>query len=154
MLKNKFININRDTAGQERFRTITSTYYRGTHGVIIVYDVTNANTFKSIQRWLLEIDQYCSSVSRILVGNKNEDESLKVVNTNEARNLANSYNIELVETSAKDDINVEDVFVKITRSMLEQVDKKAKENDTNQNGIKLKKTTNRRTNVMSRLKLC
>lgn len=93
-------------------------------------------------------------MSRILVGNKNEDESKKVVSTDEARNLANSYNIELVETSAKDDINVEDLFVKITKSMLEQVDKKAKENDTtNHNSIKLKKTS-RRNNVMSRLKLC
>jgi len=136
----------RDTAGQERFRTITSTYYRGTHGVIVVYDVTNASTFKSIQRWLLEIEQYCSSVSRILVGNKNDDETKKVVSTADARNLANSYDIDLVETSAKDDINVEDVFYKITKSMLrmkrqqQQTEKRVKES---QSSIRLQNPLNK-----------
>ena len=150
----------RDTAGQERFRTITSTYYRGTHGVIVVYDITNANTFKSIQRWLLEIEQYCSSVSKILVGNKNDDETKKVVSTNEAQNLANSYNIDLVETSAKDDINVEEVFYKITKSMLktklqqQQAEKRAKEPQGG--NIRLQNPLNKinRRNAVSKLKLC
>lgn len=156
--------ITRDTAGQERFRTITSTYYRGTHGVVVVYDVTNANTFKSIQRWLLEIEQYCSSVSRILVGNKADDESKKVVPTSDARNLANSYNIDLVETSAKDDINVEEVFLKITRSMLktkldqQQAEKRTRDSQAGGGvgGIKLQNPLNKsnRRSTMSKLKLC
>lgn len=149
-----------DTAGQERFRTITSTYYRGTHGVVVVYDVTNASTFKSIQRWLLEIDQYCSSVSRILVGNKNDDAIKKVVSTDEGRNLAHSYGIDLVETSAKDDINVEDVFLKITRSMLntkmmqQQAEKRIKEIQSG--NIRLQNPLNKsnRRMAISKLKLC
>lgn len=149
----------RDTAGQERFRTITSTYYRGTHGVVVVYDVTNASTFKSIQRWLLEIDQYCSSVSRILVGNKNDDETKKSVSTSEGRNLANSYSIDFVETSAKDDINVEEVFYKITKSMLrnklqqQQTEKRSKESQGN---IRLQNPLNKtsRRSVVSKLKMC
>lgn len=127
---------------------------------MVVYDVTNANTFKSIQRWLLEIEQYCNSVSRILVGNKADDDSRKVVSTSEARNLANSYNIELVETSAKDDINVEEVFTKITRSMLrtkldqQQAEKRTK--DSQGGGIKLTNPLNKsnRRSTMSKLKLC
>lgn len=126
---------------------------------MVVYDVTNANTFKSVQRWLLEIEQYCSSVSKILVGNKNDDESRKVVATSEARNLANSYNIELVETSAKDDINVEEVFVKITKSMLltkmnqQQVEKRSKDSQSN---IRLQNPLNKsnRRSAVSKLKLC
>uniref|UniRef100_A0AAQ6IA37 Uncharacterized protein n=1 Tax=Anabas testudineus TaxID=64144 RepID=A0AAQ6IA37_ANATE len=55
-----------DTAGQERFRTITSTYYRNTHGVIIVYDVTNPESFVNVKRWLNEISQNCDSVCKIL----------------------------------------------------------------------------------------
>jgi Ras-related protein Rab-35 len=55
-----------DTAGQERFRTITSTYYRGTHGVIVVYDVTNGESFANVKRWLHEIEQNCDVVNRVL----------------------------------------------------------------------------------------
>ena len=125
----------------------------------MVYDVTNASTFKSIQRWLLEIDQYCSSVSRILVGNKNDDGSKKVVSTNEARSLASSYGIELIETSAKDDINVEDVFHKIAKSMLrmkdqqQQAERRAKETQGNIRSQNPLSKSNRRT-TMSKLKMC
>merc|ERR1711860_461695 len=78
-----------DTAGQERFRTITSTYYRGTHGVIVVYDVTNAESFVNVKRWLHEIDQNCEIVNKVLVGNKNDCEpGNKVVVTEDSRRFA------------------------------------------------------------------
>jgi len=107
-----------DTAGQERFRTITSTYYRGTHGVIVVYDVTNNETFGNVKRWLHEIDQNCDLVNRILVGNKNDDASRKVVSTEDAQRFADQMDIQLFETSAKDNINVEEMFTAITRMVL------------------------------------
>ena len=47
-----------DTAGQERFRTITSSYYRGAHGIIVVYDVTDAESFNNVKQWLHEIDRW------------------------------------------------------------------------------------------------
>ena len=46
-----------DTAGQERFRTITSSYYRGAHGIIVVYDVTEMESFNNVKQWLHEIDR-------------------------------------------------------------------------------------------------
>lgn len=98
-----------DTAGQERFRTITSTYYRGTHGVIVVYDVTSGDTFANVKRWLHEIDQNCDVVNRVLVGNKNDAPNQKVVLTEDAQRFANQMGIQLFETSAKDNINVEEV---------------------------------------------
>merc|ERR1711990_311811 len=56
-----------DTAGQERFRTITSTYYRGTNGIIVVYDVTEPETFHNVRRWLSEISENdCNSVWNII----------------------------------------------------------------------------------------
>lgn len=98
-----------DTAGQERFRTITSTYYRGTHGVIVVYDVTSGDTFANVKRWLHEIEQNCDVVNRVLVGNKNDAPNQKVVLTEDAQRFANQMGIQLFETSAKDNINVEEV---------------------------------------------
>jgi Ras-related protein Rab-1A len=52
-----------DTAGQERFRTITSSYYRGAHGIIVVYDVTDQESFNNVKQWLHEIDRYVSNAS-------------------------------------------------------------------------------------------
>ena len=57
-----------DTAGQERFRTISSTYYRGAHGIIVVYDITNLDSFNNVKRWLTEIDKYArENVNKLLV---------------------------------------------------------------------------------------
>jgi signal recognition particle receptor subunit beta len=57
-----------DTAGQERFRTITSSYYRGAHGIIVVYDVTDPESFNNVKTWLHEIDRYANeNVNKLLV---------------------------------------------------------------------------------------
>jgi len=121
-----------DTAGQERFRTITSTYYRGTHGVIVVYDVTNGDSFANVKRWLHEIDQNCEVVNRILVGNKNDAPDRKVVLTEDAQRFADQMGIQLYETSAKDNINVEQMFMSITKQVLRNK-KETKERQAHQN---------------------
>ncbi|XP_014662424.1 PREDICTED: ras-related protein Rab-35-like [Priapulus caudatus] len=107
-----------DTAGQERFRTITSTYYRGTHGVVVVYDVCSGDSFANVKRWLHEIDQNCDNVCRVLVGNKCDDPHNKVVLTEDANRFADQMGIQLFESSAKENINVEDMFNAITRLVL------------------------------------
>ncbi|XP_077291312.1 RAS oncogene family member Rab35 [Arctopsyche grandis] len=107
-----------DTAGQERFRTITSTYYRGTHGVIVVYDVTSGDSFANVKRWLQEIEHNCDVVNKVLVGNKNDTPERKVVITEDARRFADSMGIPLYETSAKDNINVEEMFLQVTKMVL------------------------------------
>ncbi|XP_043942630.1 ras-related protein Rab-35-like [Protopterus annectens] len=107
-----------DTAGQERFRTITSTYYRNTHGVIVVYDVTNPESFVNVKRWLHEIGQNCDSVCKILVGNKNDDPTRKQVETADARRFSEQMGIRFFETSAKENVNVEEMFSSITHMVL------------------------------------
>lgn len=107
-----------DTAGQERFRTITSTYYRNTHGVIVVYDVTNPESFVNVKRWLHEIGQNCDTVCKILVGNKNDDPARKQVETADARRFSEQMGIRLFETSAKENLNVEEMFSSITHMVL------------------------------------
>ncbi|XP_040963177.1 GTP-binding protein YPTM2 isoform X2 [Gossypium hirsutum] len=79
-----------DTAGQERFRTITSSYYRGAHGIIIVYDVTDQESFNNVNQWLNEISRYGSeNVNKLLVGNKSDLTAKKVVSPEAAQmNLA------------------------------------------------------------------
>eukprot|EP00177_Eucheuma_denticulatum_P000887 GFKZ01001604.1.p2 GENE.GFKZ01001604.1~~GFKZ01001604.1.p2 ORF type:complete len:203 (+),score=34.62 GFKZ01001604.1:280-888(+) len=101
-----------DTAGQERFRTITSSYYRGAHGIIIVYDVTDQESFNNVKSWLQEIDRFASEhVCKLLVGNKNDMTSKKVVDTATAKEFADSLGIKFLETSAKTSENVEAAFL-------------------------------------------
>lgn len=108
-----------DTAGQERFRTITSTYYRGTHGVIVVYDVTNGESFVNVKRWLSEIEQNCDNIDRILVGNKNDRPDRKIVLTEDAQRFAEQMSLQLFETSAKNDSNVGEMFMAIIMTALQ-----------------------------------
>merc|ERR1712196_115856 len=97
-----------DTAGQERFRTITSSYYRGAHGIIVVYDVTDEESFNNVKTWLSEIDRYANeNVNKLLVGNKCDMVTKKVVDTETAKAFADELGIPFLETSAKSAANVE-----------------------------------------------
>jgi len=101
-----------DTAGQERFRTITSSYYRGAHGIIVVYDVTEVESFNNVKQWLHEIDRYaCEGVNKLLVGNKCDMTTKKQVEYNTAKEFADSLSIPFLETSAKNATNVEQAFM-------------------------------------------
>lgn len=73
-----------DTAGQERFKSVTSAYYRGADAIIMVYDVSNRNSFDHLQDWLREVNRYTSDVKcKVIVGNKNDIR--KEVESDEAR---------------------------------------------------------------------
>ena len=101
-----------DTAGQERFRTITSSYYRGAHGIIVVYDVTDKESFEAVKGWLNEIDRYANeNVNKLLVGNKSDLTSQKVVDYATAKAFADEIGVPFLETSAKNATNVEDAFM-------------------------------------------
>ncbi|KAJ4757505.1 Ras-related protein Rab-1A [Rhynchospora pubera] len=111
-----------DTAGQERFRTITSSYYRGAHGIIIVYDVTEMESYNNVKQWLNEIDRYASdNVCKLLVGNKCDLVDSKVVATETAQAFADSLGIPFLETSAKESINVEKAFLTMSAEIKRRV---------------------------------
>ncbi|CAK7325640.1 unnamed protein product [Dovyalis caffra] len=112
-----------DTAGQERFRTITTAYYRGAMGILLVYDVTDESSFNNIRNWIRNIEQHASdNVNKILVGNKADmDESKRAVPTSKGQALADEYGIKFFETSAKTNLNVEEVFFSIARDIKQRI---------------------------------
>ena len=100
-----------DTAGQERFRTITTAYYRGAMGIILVYDVTDERTFKNIQTWYNTVNEHASDDAQLLlVGNKS-DMDARVVSREQGEALAQELGVPFVESSAKDDSNVDEIFL-------------------------------------------
>jgi len=118
-----------DTAGHERFRTITTSYYRGAHGIATVFDLTNRESFEHVEKWLEEINKYAKeNVMRFLIGNKSDLVNERQVSYEEVRALANKLNIYYVETSAKNNVNVSDFFQIATKDYLNKYDfKKDKE---------------------------
>lgn len=93
-----------DTAGQERFRTITSAYYRSTRAVLVVYDITNLQSFLNVPHWMNEVKSKTDlSPLRTLVGTKCDLVDARVIGQVKGRNLAHECGYDFVETSAKTD---------------------------------------------------
>uniref|UniRef100_A0A0V0JBS9 GTP-binding protein YPTM2 n=1 Tax=Schistocephalus solidus TaxID=70667 RepID=A0A0V0JBS9_SCHSO len=121
-----------DTAGQERFRTITAAYYRGAHGIIIVYDVTDEESFKNVEEWLNEIKRYGrSDVFKLLVGNKSDLTANRRVATETGQAFASEAGMPFLETSAKDSSNVEEAFLSMASQILQHFKTKKQSGLTN-----------------------
>lgn len=109
-----------DTAGQEKFRSLTSSYYRGTHGIILVYDITKRETFQHLEEWLEEIQLYCSNKDavKLLVGNKADKEE-RQVSREEAIAFARSKEMVFIETSAKTKLGIQQTFDEIVEKIMD-----------------------------------
>ena len=107
-----------DTAGQERFQTITANYYRGSEGVLIVYDSTNAQTFTNVQNWLSQINENAEQgVLKILIANK-MDAPNQEVTAEQGQALAREHKMEFFQTSAKTGENVDVMFDEIAQKVI------------------------------------
>lgn len=111
---------------QERFKTITTAYYRGAMGILLVYDVTNEASFTNINQWMLAIRQHASSsVNKVLLGNKADTSgplvSKRAVATARGQALADQHGIRFFETSAKNSINIEEAFSTVTRDIKQRL---------------------------------
>ena len=96
-----------DTAGQERFKNIIASYYRGAHGILLIYDVTDKDSFKNLSNWLIEIEKNASkNVLKVLIGNKSDLEDKRVITINQGKEFADTYGLKFLETSAKKNVNV------------------------------------------------
>eukprot|EP01038_Epipyxis_sp_PR26KG_P005417 gene5417-7505_t len=100
-----------DTAGQERFRALTSNYYHGAHGIIVVYDVTDMQSFENVQLWLNEIDRHVTdNVNKLLIGNKSDLAEDRQVSYEQGLEFSKACGIEFIETSARESTNVPEAF--------------------------------------------
>ena len=127
-VKDKSVKLNIwDTAGQERFKTITAAYYKGAHGILVVFDITDRESFNNVTNWLNEIKKNAGvNVVKILIGNKSDLESNRKVSIEEAKKMAESQGMVYLETSAKNRINVDESFMELTKSIYEQLPEKDK----------------------------
>lgn len=107
-----------DTAGQERYRAITNAYYRGTMGVMLVFDLSRPETFRNLDLWLTEIRNNTSCLRITLVGNKADLRHLRMVATADAKAYAEKNGLDYIETSAKDATNVDKAFTDIAVKLL------------------------------------
>eukprot|EP00540_Astrosyne_radiata_P012122 CAMPEP_0116862520 /NCGR_PEP_ID=MMETSP0418-20121206/23680_1 /TAXON_ID=1158023 /ORGANISM="Astrosyne radiata, Strain 13vi08-1A" /LENGTH=222 /DNA_ID=CAMNT_0004497375 /DNA_START=162 /DNA_END=831 /DNA_ORIENTATION=+ len=112
-----------NTAGPERFRTISSSFYRGAHGIFVIYDVTDDRSFQNLNSWLRDIDRHAAAttttVYRLLVGNKSDLTAKRVVSTGQGRDLAESFGrMGFMETSAKTLTNVEKALLVMTNQII------------------------------------
>ncbi|NHI92264.1 MAG: GTP-binding protein [Candidatus Lokiarchaeota archaeon] len=105
-----------DTGGQEKFANIRPGYYSGSGGAVIVYDVTNIISYHNVQKWIIEVRKHNPNIPIIMTGNKVDLE--RQVSPEDAKAFADSQGIPIFETSAKDDVNVEDLFIYMSEVLL------------------------------------
>ena len=108
-----------DTAGQERFKNITASYYKGGNGVLVVYDITDRESFENLNSWLIEIEKNANkNVYKLLIGNKCDLEEKRKVSYQEGKDFAASNGMQFIETSAKADTKVKDAFELLTQEII------------------------------------
>lgn len=127
-----------DTAGQESFRSITRSYYRGAAGALLVYDITRRETFNHLSTWLDDVRQHANPNTTImLIGNKSDIETKRQVSREEGEKFARENELFFMETSAKAGANVEEAFVKTAEDIYEKIRLGTFDIANETNGIKL-----------------
>jgi Ras-related protein Rab-11A len=107
-----------DTAGQERYRSITKSYYQGAKGVLLVYDITQRASFENIDNWIVDLSKNGDKdIYILLIGNKADLESSRVVTKEEGQAKAGQYNIAFFETSAKSGDNIGEAFKELVEKV-------------------------------------
>uniref|UniRef100_A0A5S6R5D3 Ras-related protein Rab-43 n=1 Tax=Trichuris muris TaxID=70415 RepID=A0A5S6R5D3_TRIMR len=110
-----------DTGGQERFRTITQSYYRSANGIIICYDVTSEQSLVSVRRWLEDVEKFAApNVIKLLIATKADLVDEREVSTEDGLKLAEAEQMNLIETSAKENLNIEQAFTSLAHELKER----------------------------------
>ena len=118
-INNKIIKLQIwDTNGQERFKAITNSYYRNSHGIIVVFDITDRKSFTGLRNWLNDADRYSENTCKILVGNKSDLHDNREVTYEEAKEFADAKELIYIEVSAKKTINIDSIFETLTTDLV------------------------------------
>ena len=126
-----------DTAGNEQFRSITRTYYKNSVCAIVVYDITRRESFESVINWIEDCKLNSpKTVFMILVGNKSDLNDNRQVTTEEGEEFATRYGIRFFETSAKDGVNIEEIFTESIQFIANRIEKNYYDLDNDICGIK------------------
>lgn len=121
-----------DTAGQERFRSLIPSYIRDSSVAVVVYDITNYNSFQQTAKWIDDVrTERGSDVIIMLVGNKTDLSDKRQVTTEEGQRKANELNVMFIETSAKAGYNVKQLFRKVAAALpgMESTSEKTNKDD-------------------------
>lgn len=107
-----------DTAGQERYHSLAPMYYRGAQAAIVMYDITNKESFGRAQSWIAELQKQASpNIVIALAGNKTDLDNIRAVQFEEGRSFAEENNLLFMETSAKSAMNVAEIFTAIAKKL-------------------------------------
>ena len=111
-----------DTAGQERFRSLSKTLFKGSDGILLMYDISNYDSFKHIKNWIQDIKNNLGvpieKIALIIVGNKSDLVEQRKVTFEEAKQYADEHELPYIETSAKEGININELFDSSIKSFL------------------------------------
>jgi len=133
-----------DTAGQERFHALGPIYYRMSNGAILVYDITDEDSFQKVKNWVKELKKMLGSdICLIIAGNKIDLEKQRTVPVEEAEEYAKSVGATHFHTSAKLNKGIEEMFLELSQQMMER----AQENDSQKANI-LGRSSSMRRNVV------
>ena len=127
-----------DTAGSERFRSITKGYFSNSACAIIVYDITNEKSFDSIKEWVNECKLYTNkNIHLVLVGNKNDLKEQRKIEKEQGEELAKEYDMKFFEGSALTGDNIEEIFVDICKTINKNINDKLYDLNDPSIGIKI-----------------
>jgi len=112
-----------DTAGEERFRSLTKMFYKGADGIFVGFSLLDPKTLESINYWIQQINENCSKeypISLVLFGNKCDDKENIKVKQEEIDAIKNKYDLTYFETSAKDNINIQNLFEYLIKTTIKK----------------------------------
>ena len=129
-----------DTAGQDRYRTIAKNYYKGSHGILLLYDVTKTNSIENIRQWIRDIrEEVYEKTIIFLIGNKIDKKEERKIQTEQGAKLAEEFNLPFFEASAKSGENVDEIFKALYKKISEVYIELQKEKGTKLSSNKKKK---------------